>query len=137
MTVNNNKKIPENKRTLFPFQGNSKPKGHFLSPPPRLQTFDCCGNSAVQKWQQQQLTCSHRQETFLKKSTVATQWSLQYCSNPPCSPVKITNGSDTETAQKRGLSVQQLILKREQEVCGEKHSLVSQSGKKAYAVLFS
>lgn len=72
---------------------------------------------------QQQLTCSHRQKTFLKSpqlphsglcDTAALLCSRQY-------KLQVLPSSDTEAAQKCGLPVWQLTLKREQEVCGEKH----------------
>jgi len=90
VTVNNNKKTPENKRSLFPFQGYSKPRETFSLAPSTtadirlLWEFSCAEAAAAADLLPQT-------GDIFEKSTVATQWSLRYCSNPLCSPVKITN----------------------------------------------
>lgn len=82
-------KKTENKRTLFLFQGNSKPK----------ETFSLAPSTTADIWLLQEFSCAEAAAADLlpqtgdifEKSTVATQWSLRYCSTPLCSPVKITN----------------------------------------------
>lgn len=78
-----NQKIPnhpENKRPLFPFQGNSKPKELFSLAPSRT-TADIC-----LLWELSRAAAAAAAALLpqtgdvSEKSTVATLWSLRYCS---------------------------------------------------------
>lgn len=102
-TTTTTKNPPQNKTTLPPSKEIQGWRRHFLSPPLRLQTFDCCGRLTVQ--QQQQLTCSHRQEAFLRSPQLPHSG---LCDNAALRCVhqdkqKMFLSRDIKTAQKCGL----------------------------------